>query len=200
MDFKRFFICVSIFLLVSCHSEKNAQNDIVCDIGDEVCKVFIPEYAEDSIQVFTSKYKQAVLNDKYKQLNFKSRNISENDIIESEKILRNDNAVLNSFLELHGKKSFSENSASESGYFGFGLFQMVPIEKYKRQYVGIVAQDEKPALLVLLFYDKDVDEMSHQAWMNQIFISITLTEQELQNRYFLFQINTSTNQIKKLRW
>lgn len=143
-----YFIVLNL-LSVSCKSETNKQ--CICNSNNESCKIYLDSLSEDSITVFTEKFNNnrdalGIL----KGLECKSfRCISEEEIKKSEYLIRKDDVLLNALIEKYGKVP-AQNSF-RSGYYVYGCFQVLSINKYKRQYIGAIDKNGKNKTILIMF-------------------------------------------------
>lgn len=195
-------VLIAFVILFSCKRKGEKPNICACQEEISMCKISLPKYSTDSIQVFTSKFESNYFKSNLDYYQWKSqRDLSLDDIIDCENFIRIDSIVLSSFLKRMGHKAYTVSELAGSGYLNFGKFQMLPIEHYKRQYFGVVDSNNRNKVIVLLFnYAITENKETLLFWDNGNMISRITGSEGIESRYYIFLVDLEQKDMELLYW
>lgn len=189
-------IWLSFVLIFTNACKSNSKCMYACESGLSKCKVFLPDYSNDSIQVFTELYNSTFLLSRLDSKNLKkSGRLSISEIVECEKFLRKDELLLNSYLTQFGKKG------PLSGYLRFGLFQNFNLKGSERQYLKVVDSKNEVQILIILL-DKNLTEHPSiiNQWRKGDFITALTQSEFYKVELYAFLVSLKNKKIEILYW
>jgi hypothetical protein len=131
----------------SCKSNvavKEEPSTEVCQTGVQYCKIGDDGLSHDSIIVFQKEYWDDKPKSELPRLLY-YRNLSMDEILSSERILRDDDILLSCFLDDRGSEG------AGNGYIYLGSLRWTKISDYSRQYFGFIDSSGNNAIFLILF-------------------------------------------------
>ena len=184
-EIMKYFIAILIVLSFYACKQKTNQEEI----KEAVYSVYLPEFADDSIQVYSTLYKSELVSMILEFRKFESTiNLTKEDIIKVEMLL--ETKLLDAFIEF-GNRAEHPFSGEES----FAYFSKKPLREYKRQYMGVMDKKNRRYILVSLWNMDLTDKDSEQIFNDKIFAPYSVVDIGTYTIVFIIDLKRKTIKI-----
>jgi hypothetical protein len=183
----KYFIVVLIVLSFYTCRQKATQEEI----KEKVYSIYLPEFADDSIQVYSTLYESDIVYMVLKYYKFESIiNLKEEDIIRGERLL--ETKLLDAFIERDNRAG---KPFSVSGEEYFAYFSKKPLREYKRQYMGFADKKNRRYIFVTLWNMDLSDKDSEKIFNDKIFAPLTVVDIGTFRMLFIIDLKQKTIKV-----